>query len=191
MKNAKKKTDHTDLDTLHDCGIDVSTRSVYLFAEVDDDSARQAVKNLHYLDKTEGDINLIINTPGGCWDNGMAIASAIRLCKNKIIGKALGTCSSMGSIIIQFCAHRIAARETTLVLHPGQTSAEKHTIDFIRLAEQEQKNLDIMYKIYHDRMTKTVGDSVVPYKKFVKYIAHDRHLMADQALELGLLDEVI
>lgn len=193
MKNAakKKNTEHTDLDTLHDCGIDVGTRSVYLFNDVDEDSARQVVKNLHYLDKTDGDINLVINTPGGCWDNGMAIASAIRLCKNKVVGKALGTCSSMGSIIIQFCGHRVAAKETTLVLHPGQTAGEKHTIDFIRLAEQEKKNLDIMYEIYHNRMSSVKGDSVMPYKKFVKYIAHDRHLMADQALELGLIDEVI
>lgn len=191
MKRTKKSTEHTDLDTLHDCGIDVGTRSIYLFEGVDEDSARQVVKNIHYLDKTEGDIHLYINTPGGSWDDGMAIASAIRLCKNKITGHALGTCSSMGSIIIQFCSKRIAAKETNMVLHPGSTYAEKHTVDFIRLADQEQKNLEIMYKIYHDRMTQTVGESVMPYKKFVKFIAHDRHLMAEQAQELGLLDEVV
>lgn len=190
-KVLKKNTEHTDLDTLHDCGIDVGTRSIYLFDEVDADSTRQTVKNLHYLSKTEGDIHLYINTPGGDWDGGMAICSALRLSQRNVIGHAMGTCSSMGSIIMQFCTHRIAAKETTLLVHPGITGVEKHSIDFIRWADQEKKNLDIMYEIYHTRMSSTVGESVMPYKKFVKYIAHDRHLMAEQALSLGLIDEVV
>jgi len=180
------------IKTIHEADVDVKNRRVYLFTDVSPDSARKTVQSLHFLDKTEGEIYVYFNTPGGEWDDGIAIYNAILHCKNTIIGVVIGQCSSMGSVILQACDRRVIHQYCCMLVHPGSARHSSVVPDFIERAEFEKKTLEIMNRIYYDRMKQTITDpeNLPSFKKFVSFISRDRYIFAEEAVELGLVDEM-
>lgn len=181
-----------NIKTIHEEDVDVKNRRVYVFAEIDNDLARKTVESIHFLDSTDGDIHVYFNTPGGEWDDGMAIYSSILHCKNKVIGTVMGACSSMGSVILQACDIRKIYENSSMLLHPGKAAHSSVVGDFIARADFEKKILDIMHRIYYDRMKETIADpeDLPSYKKFVSLISSDKYIFHDEAHELGLVDEI-
>lgn len=187
MSGAKQET----IKTIHEENVDLKARRIYVFTEIDSDISKVTVQNLHFLDQTDGDIHIYFCTPGGSWDYGLAIYFAVLHCKNQVIGHVMGDCSSMGSVILQACDTRKIYDNSTMLIHPGHTSASTAVLDFIERADWEKKVLKIMNRIYYERMKKTKSEEDLPsYRKFVSFISRDRFLLADRALKLGLVDEI-
>lgn len=177
------------LDSLHSQDVDVEKRIIYVFGDIDKDMSERFVKNMHFLSKTEGDITIYFNTDGGDWDDGMAMYSAIRTCKHKVVGKVVGRCSSMGSIIIQACDLRIMDKDSYMLIHPGSTRLAGEVMTVLTNAKWEQETLDRMYEIYHERISKTVEDPI-SLGKLKKKFNRDVNVRAKECLEIGLVDEI-
>ncbi len=77
-------------------------RKVFLWGAVDDDSSRDVVNRLLYLDaKKPGDeISFYINSPGGIVTSGMVIYDAMQMIQSPVRTICIGLAASMGSILL-------------------------------------------------------------------------------------------
>jgi ATP-dependent protease ClpP protease subunit len=185
---ASNKLDN--IKTIHDEDIDVKNRRVYVFDDINNDTAKYLVQNLHFLDMSDGDINIYFNTNGGEWDDAIAMFNAIRNCKSRVLGHVIGTCSSSGSIILQACDHRIMHPYTSMLIHPGGASHDGTVRDFMSRAGWEAKVLDSMFEIYHNRMKLAKGEATTTLQLLKKKFNSDKYVFAYEALQLGLIDEI-
>jgi len=76
-------------------------RTVFLWGQVDDKSAKHVVDRLMYLDSLNNEeIKLIINSPGGYVTSGFAIHDAMKAIKSPVSTICTGFAASMGSILL-------------------------------------------------------------------------------------------
>jgi ATP-dependent Clp protease protease subunit len=143
------------------------------------------IKNLLILNTISSDpITLIINCPGGNVDDGWAIYDAIQSSKAPIIAQVLGQASSMGAIILQAAQVRQAYPFTRLMLHDGWVGAAGNARDVEANIEVSRLDRYRSYQIFAKRTGK-------PSSYWSRKMAKDYFLSADQALEEGLIDEII
>lgn len=190
MKSHKKSLSFSEENHfIHENNVDVYSRKVYIYGVVDDDLARNTVKNIHFLSrKSQDPIDIYINSGGGDWGAGIAIYSAIRNSQCQINGYAAGECSSMASIILQACDRRMMDKDSTMLIHPGYAAAEGNVIDVISRSKWEKDILNKMYSIYHDRAS--LGGVKLSLVKFKNFFSMDRYLFAEDAIKYGLIDEI-
>ena len=92
----------------------LSERKVFLWGQVDDDSAKHVIDRLLYLDSLGvRDIHLYINSPGGYVTSGFAIYDCIKSLKSDVSTICTGFAASMGSIILSAGAKRKTFYTTT------------------------------------------------------------------------------
>lgn len=92
------KTGREAIDILsHDF---IENRTIYLFEEISDSTAVAVIAQLTYLDSHgSGDIQMIINSPGGSVTSGFAVADAMARCRCDISTVCTGMAASMGAFL--------------------------------------------------------------------------------------------
>ena len=76
-------------------------RKVFLWGQVDDESAKHVIDRLLYLDlQNHKEIQLVINSPGGYVTSGFAIYDTIKSLKSPVSTLCSGLAASMGSILL-------------------------------------------------------------------------------------------
>ena len=95
MDNSVKLQDIIDSKILNE-------RKVFLWGQVDDDSAKHVIDRLLYLEMVQPgkEIQLIINSPGGYVTSGLAIYDTMKSISSPISTICSGLAASMGSIIL-------------------------------------------------------------------------------------------
>lgn len=190
-----------DIDRYFTYNIHMPTKTMYLGSvEYDSDDgetgtdhgmAEMAVKGLHILDRVKPDrpITIIMNNPGGDEYHGMAIFDAIKACQSEVHIKVFGHAMSMGSIILQAADWRVMSPNSRMMLHYGTWGHNDHTLNSYRWAEEGKKFDKWMENLYlkkihtkHPKYTR---------KKLQTEIAFDKFLTAEEAVEMGLADEVL
>jgi ATP-dependent Clp protease protease subunit len=80
----------------------LNERKVFLWGQVDDDSAKLVIDRMLYLDLLEPgkEISLIINSPGGYITSGMAIYDTMKSISSPVSTVCMGYAASMGSILL-------------------------------------------------------------------------------------------
>jgi ATP-dependent Clp protease protease subunit len=178
----------TDFDILIEHGIDIRGRTVYLQGEVDSENIHKFVKMIRYLDKTDGEITVILDSGGGDVNLGFAAYDAIKECRNAVQVKVIGVAMSMGSIILQAADLRVMTRHSRIMIHRGQMEVGGHFND-VKRAVQENDEMDkICLQIYHDKITDK--DPQFKIAQLQKMMDFDTYISAEKALELGLIDEI-
>lgn len=129
-------------------------------------------------------IVIYLNTPGGLVYIGMALCDAIRQSKTPVHIHALGYACSMGSLILA-CGHkRIAYENTVVMIHEGGISFEGNA--------GQAKDLMEFNKITEKRAKKIILDNTkITEEKYDSMTRKDWWMYADEALELGIIDEII
>lgn len=190
-----------DIDKLHDYGLYVPKRTIYIGSEnVDMDGgetgtdalmAERAVKNLLILDsQSQENITIVMNNLGGDWYHGMAIYDAIKACKSHITIKAYGYVMSMGSVIMQAADDRIMTPNARMMIHHGyQGMGSTHTKIFEAWADESKKVTQEMIDIYLEKIRQKHPDFTD--KKLDKMLNFDTILTASEAIELGLADKIL
>ena len=177
----------SDFDILIEHGVDIRKRVLYLQGDVDDSIINKFVRILKYLDKTQGDITVILNSEGGVY-LGLAAYDALQNCENPVEIKVEGVAMSMGSIILQAGDKRTMTKHSRLMIHRGSTSMEGSLTDVER-AMKETKDLDkLCCDIYYDKMLEK--DPSIRRSKLEKMMAYDTYMSSDEALDLGFVDEI-
>lgn len=176
------------LDILIEHDLDIRARVVYVQDGIDEDVASKFIKLLKYLDKTAGGIDIVLNSGGGCVTSGLAMHDAIKACVNPVTIKVYGCAMSIASVILQAADSRMASKYARLMIHRGETEIVG---DFnnVKKAMKEEEELDkIMGDIYFDRIS--YANPAFKRNQLEKMMDTDTYLSAQQALELGLIDEI-
>jgi ATP-dependent Clp protease protease subunit len=163
-------------------------RIVFLGTEVNDDVANLITAQFLFLESEdpEKEINFYINSPGGSVTAGMAIYDTMEFIRPPVSTLCLGQAGSMGAILLLAGAkgRRYALPHSRIILHQplggmqGQASdMEIHAKEILH-AREDINNI----------IMKHTGQNL---RKIEKDTDRDYFMSPQQAVEYGLIDEVI
>lgn len=190
-----RKTTKDAIDHWFNFSVCTETRTIYLGDQEDHGEnlavgptmAEFAIKGIHLFNRNpRKPIKILLNSLGGCEFNGMGIYDAIKTSPCKVTIDAIGPAMSMGSIILQAGDVRRAYANTIIMIHDGYLASDAVIpTTFEAWAEYSKKvSRPVMYNIYAERSGK-------PANYWKKRCASDYILTAQDALEEGLIDEII
>jgi ATP-dependent Clp protease protease subunit len=164
-------------------------RIVFLGSQVTDDIANLITAQFLFLESEdpERDIHFYINSPGGSITAGLAIYDTMQYIKPPVSTLCLGQAASMGAWLLAAGApgKRFALPHARIMIHQplmsgmqGQASdIDIHAREILRVREQ-----------LNNILVKHTNQSL---KKIEKDTDRDLFLTSKQAVEYGLIDEVI
>jgi ATP-dependent protease ClpP protease subunit len=155
MRKTKDITEH-DIFTIHQYGLDISNREIYLHSYLGDEEEsgvdyRSAIafeKNIRYLNLISNEPILIhMHLPGGDWEDCLGIYDTIKNSKSKTTILAYSKVQSASSIIFQAGENRILMPNVNILIHYGSISIDdehKAAISSLQWSEKESsKMIDI------------------------------------------------
>lgn len=165
-------------------------RKVFLWGVVDDDSAKDIVNRLLYLDTIEPgkEISFYINSPGGMVTSGMVIYDAMQMIQSPVATICMGMAASMGSILLsggKKGIRKIFPSGEVMIHQPSIGGMFRGvSADLEIQAEQIQKTKELGAKILADNCGQT-------FEKVMKDFDRDYWMDAKGALEYGIVDEIV
>jgi ATP-dependent Clp protease protease subunit len=166
----------------------LENRIVFMVGEINYPMATEVIMKLLYLDnnKPGSEICLYINSPGGSVDDTMAIYDTMTFIGSPISTFCIGRAQSGGAIILAagVKGKRHALPHAKVMLHQpwggvtGQASDIKIQAEQIILAKQ----------MINEILAKHTGQ---PVEKIAEETERDKYMTAEEALEYGLIDEVL
>jgi ATP-dependent Clp protease protease subunit len=165
-------------------------RIVMLDTDVNEHSASLLVAQLLFLESEDAnkDILFYINSPGGIITAGMAIYDTMQFIKPDVSTIVMGQACSMGSFLAQAGApgKRLMLPHARHMIHQPSGGARGMASD-IEISYKEIMNMKTMLtQLYVDHNTK--GKT---YADFERDMDRDTFMGAQEALEYGLVDEII
>jgi len=163
-------------------------RIIFLGAPINDQLANLIIAQLLYLEREdpEKDISVYVHCPGGIISAGLAIYDTMQLVRCPVSTICVGLAASMGTLLL--CSgtkgKRYALPNSTIHLHQAIGGAQGQAAD-VEIAARE-----IM------RMQETIRNIIARHTgQPVEKIAHDTdrdfYLNAEQAVEYGLVDQIL
>lgn len=183
-----KRLVRDDIDKFLDHDVDLGSRTILLTDDIGEFSVGNAIKALHVLDRSSGDITIKLCTDGGEWYSGMALYDVIAACQNKVIVLGMGKVMSMGSIILQAADERVLLPNTTVLVHYGFDGFLGHVKDLERRAKESARASKVMEDIFLDRIH--AKHPKFTREQFKRKFAFDVYMSAHEAIDLGLADRI-
>ena len=165
-------------------------RIIFLGEDVNPTSASLVIAQLLFLESEDPDkeIYLYINSPGGSITDGMGIVDTMNYIKCPVSTICVGLAASMGSVLLTCGAkgRRFATPNSEILIHQplisgglaGQTTEIKiHAHHTVKTREKLNKLL-----------SQKTGQSLEQIEKDTE---RDHYMTAQEALEYGLIDEII
>lgn len=173
-------------------------RIVFLQGEVEPNMANHIVAQLLLLESqnSEAPINMYVNSPGGLVTEGLAIYDTMQYIKAPIHTIVIGQAASMGSLLAQAGSKRYMTSNSRHMIHrvssgTGGTSGSVHVQelefeDARRRLEESKKLNERLTQIYvtHNGKGKT-------YDELYEIMKFDTYMSPEEALDFGLIDEII
>ena len=163
-------------------------RIVFLGQEVDDQIANLLVAEILYLEgqDPDRDINLYINSPGGLAYSGMAIYDVMQHVKCEVATLCIGMAMSAAAMILCGGApgKRMALPSSKIMIHQGSAGTRGAPRDMEIQLREVLANTQRMAQIL-------AHHSGRPLEQVERDIDRDYYLTAQEALEYGLIDEVL
>ena len=163
-------------------------RIVFLGTPINDQVANLIIAQLLFLarEDPDKDINLYVHSPGGVISAGLAIYDTIQIIQPDVSTICVGMAASMGTVIL--CAgtkgKRYALPNSTIHLHQAVGGAQGQAAD-IEIAAREIMRLQEMLR---NILVKHTGQSL---EKITHDTDRDFYLNPDQAVEYGIVDEIL
>ncbi|HIG54915.1 MAG TPA: ATP-dependent Clp protease proteolytic subunit [Candidatus Latescibacteria bacterium] len=165
-------------------------RKIFLWSDVNDESAKAVVTRLISLDieDPKEEIVLYINSPGGSVTEGMAIYDAMLAIEAPVSTVCMGMAMSMGSFLLAAGepGRRFAWPHARIMIHQplimGTVTGSATDLD-IRAKETIRLRGEL-----NELYAKHTGQDV---EKIAKDTDRDFFMSAQEAKEYGLLDDVI
>ena len=163
-------------------------RIVFLGTPINDQIANLIVAQFLYLEREDPDkdISLYIHCPGGVISAGFAIYDTIQLLRCDVSTICVGLAASMGTLLL--CAgtkgKRYALPNATIHMHQPMGGAQGQAAD-IAIAANE------IIRMQEKLRTIIAEHTGQAYDKVAKDTDRDFYLSAEQAVEYGLVDEIL
>ena len=166
----------------------LADRIIFLGAQVNDAIANFIIAQLLYLDSQdpEKDIFLYINTPGGSITAGMAIYDTMRHISADVATICVGQAASMGAVLLSAGAKgkRRALQNSVVLIHQPLGGISGQVSDI----EIQAKEILRWKQVVNEALAEATGQ---PIERIAEDTDRDNPMTAVQALEYGLVDEVI
>lgn len=165
-------------------------RIIYFFGEVDDVSANIIIMQLLWLqaDKPEEPITLYINSPGGSVHQGLAVFDIINKLSCPVNTLCVGAAASMGAFLLSAgTGTRKASKNSRIMLHSVSSGIPHSTFHDMKVDFKETEYLQELLIEYIPTFTK--GKSTLEFIR--QKTERDFWLSAEEALEIGLIDEIL
>ena len=166
----------------------LENRIVFLIGDISYQRAAEVIMKMLYLDnlKRNSEISLYINSPGGNVDDTMAIYDTMRFLSSPIATYCIGRAQSGAAIILAAGTKgkRHALPHAKLMLHQPWGGITGQAADIKIQAEEILKAKVTLSEIF----ARHTGQ---PAEKIIAETERDRYMTADEALEYGLIDEVL
>jgi ATP-dependent Clp protease protease subunit len=163
-------------------------RIIMLFTPITDPVANTLIAQLLYLEREDPDrdINMYIQSPGGVISSGLAIYDTIQLIRPQVSTICVGMAASMATVLL--CAgakgKRFALPHATIHMHQAMGGAQGQAADIVIAAKEIMRQQDII----KDILVKHTGQ---PMDKVTHDTDRDFYLNPEQAVEYGIIDEVL
>ena len=171
---------------------DLANRTIWINEEINGDLTQELVhyivkwnredKDLDEIDRKP--IRLLFDSPGGDLDAQAAICSVIELSKTPVIGIAIGLVASAASLIYLSCHARFALKSSYFILHKGSAALSGDFENIMNSIDDYKKEVDKMVNFI-------IEHSDYKKEEVEECIKKDWYIRAPQALEKGLVDEII
>ncbi len=166
----------------------LNDRIVFLADEINDVTASLVVAQLLFLEAQDPDkdISLYINSPGGSVTAGMAIYDTMNFIKCDVSTICIGMAASMGAFLLSSGTKgkRLALPNSEIMIHQplggmqGQASDIKIHADHIIRTKDRLNNI-------------LAANTGKPVEIIAQDTDRDNFLSAQQAMEYGLVDQVV
>ena len=163
-------------------------RIIFLGTQIHDQMANLIIAQLLYLEREDPDrgISVYINSPGGVISSGLAIYDTMELINPEVSTICLGMTASMATILLSGGqkGKRYALPNSTIHMHQPMGGAQGQASD-IEIAAREIIRLQ-------DKIRTILSDNTgQAYDKIARDTDRDFYLTAEQAVEYGLVDEIL
>lgn len=163
-------------------------RIVFLGSAIDDQVANSIVAQLLFLAAEDPDkeISLYINSPGGVTTAGFAIYDTMQFIKPPVHTICVGMAASFAAILLLSGAKgkRFALPSSEIMIHQPHGGAQGQASDIAISAKRILDTRARLNKIASERTGQ-------PLERIEKDMDRDYFLSAQEALEYGIIDEVV
>jgi ATP-dependent Clp protease protease subunit len=163
-------------------------RIVFLGTPIDDNVGNLIMAQLLHLESEdpEKDINLYINSPGGDITSLLAIYDTMQYIKPDVSTIVMGQAASAAAVLVLAGTRgkRYALPHSRVLLHQPHGGAEGQAVDI----EIQAKEMTRYRKLLEELIAQHTGQ---PLEKVVEDTDRDFILTAPEAVEYGVVDEVI
>ena len=163
-------------------------RIVFLGTEINDDVANLVTAQFLFLESEdpEKEISFYINSPGGSVTSGLAIYDTMQFIKPPVSTLCLGQAASMGAVLLTagHRGRRYALPHSRIMIHQPLGGAQGQAVDL----EIQAREILRMREEINNIFVRHSGQKLV---KIEKDTDRDMFLSPEQAVEYGLIDEVI
>lgn len=163
-------------------------RIIFLGTAIDDDVANIIQAQLLFLESTDAnnDIQIYLNSPGGYVQAGLGIYDTMQYIKPDVATICTGLAASMASVLL--CAgapkKRSALKHSRVMIHQPMGGTQGQASDMVIAVQEIQKTKQELYSIIAEHS----GQSM---EKIEKDADRDHWLTSSEALEYGMIDEVL
>ncbi len=163
-------------------------RIIMLFTPINDQVANTIIAQLLYLDREDPDkdINMYIQSPGGVISAGLAIYDTMQLIRPQVSTICVGMAASMATVLLSagVKGKRYALPNATIHMHQALGGAQGQASDIAIAAREIMRMQDLIRNI----IAKHTGQSM---DKIAHDTDRDFYLSPEQAVEYGLIDEIL
>ncbi len=163
-------------------------RIVMLSMPINDQVANVIIAQLLYLEREEPDkdVNLYIHCPGGVINAGLAIYDTMQLIRPDVSTICVGLAASMGTVLL--CGgtkgKRYALPNSTIHMHQAFGGAQGYASDIEIAAREIMRVQEVIRGILVEHTGQTM-------EKVAHDTDRDFYLNAEQAVEYGLIDQIL
>jgi len=163
-------------------------RIIFIGTPMDDDVSNLIIAQMLFLasEDSDKDINIYINSPGGVVTAGLAIYDTMQYLKCPITTICIGQAASMGAMLLAAGSKgkRYALPNARIMIHQPLGGAQGQATDI----EIQTKEIMRVKKLLNEILAKHTGQ---PLTKIEKDTDRDFYMSAQEAVEYGIVDEVI
>lgn len=168
---------------------DFAVKTILFDTEVTEGTARRAREMLMswHRQEPDADIEIVFSSPGGSVFAGWMLFDTIDyLARNghKVTTVAQGMAASMAGVLLQAGTHRVIGRESYLMLHEASSMALGKASELGDATALVKRLTHQMVEVFARRST------LNPEEIESRLDRRDWWLDADEALELGFVDEI-
>lgn len=163
-------------------------RIIFVTGQIHDDMAAVICAQLLFLESEnpDKDVYMYINSPGGVVTAGLSIFDTMNYVRCDIATVCLGQACSMGSFLLMSGTKgkRFILPQARVMIHQPSGGAQGQATDIEIQAREILKVRERLNKIYSD----LTGQ---PLKVIEDAMERDKFMSAEEALEFGIVDEVV